>query len=242
MQPDALLATVPASTSALLASARALGLGANVPTCGGWRTRDLLEHQTRIFRYVTAIVDAGGPVKRPPLGGDDDPVEALGAACEALVQTLQALGPDAYAWNWSGGSMTGAFWCRRMAHEVAMHAVDAQLAAGETPAMAAELAADGIDELLTVILPLVTGRLEGDERAAVARIGTLHVHCTDVPGEWVVEPAPDSFAVRREHAKGDAALRGPALDLLLRISNRGGGGEVVGDPGVLERWAAAVRF
>jgi predicted lipid carrier protein YhbT len=126
-----------------------------------------------------------------------------------------------------------------MAHEAAMHAVDAQLAAGETAAMDPELAADGLDEMLTVLLHRIVTR---DAGAPFGSIGTLHVHCTDVDGEWLVEPGEDGFTVRREHAKGDAALRGPALDLLLRLYNRGDAGEVIGDPGVLERWASTVRF
>jgi predicted lipid carrier protein YhbT len=93
--------------------------------------------------------------------------------------------------------------------------------------------------MLMVLMPLVagSGRLEGLEG-----IGTLHVHVTDTAGEWLVEPAAGALTVTREHAKGDAALRGPAQDLLLRLYNRGDAGEVIGEVGVLDRWRAAVRF
>ena len=47
--------------------------------------------------------------------------------------------------------------------------------------------------------------------------------------------------VRREHAKGDAALRGPAAALLLRLWGRddsGGGIEVVGSEDAAAAWLA----
>jgi predicted lipid carrier protein YhbT len=73
-------------------------------------------------------------------------------------------------------------------------------------------------------------------------MGTLHVHCTDVEGEWLVTPVESGVDVLRAHAKGDAALRGPAADLLLRLHGRGEGGEVMGDPGVLDRFRSGFSF
>ena len=70
--------------------------------------------------------------------------------------------------------------------------------------------------------------------------GTLHVHCTDVEGEWTVDLA--SLDVARAHSKGDVALRGPAAEVLLHLLDRGDGGEVFGDATVLERWRTAFRF
>jgi uncharacterized protein (TIGR03083 family) len=241
MQPVELLATVPASTAALLASARAAGLDATVPSCEGWRTFDLVAHTAGVYRFVAASLEAGGPVSRktlPQTPEGEAAFDDLAEAAEAVVSRIRAVGPDGEAWNWSDEPNTGAFWHRRMAHEAAMHAVDAQLANGETPAMDAELAADGIDEMLTVLLSRVASR-GGDGWDS---IGSLHVHCTDVDGEWLVVSGPDGQHVSREHAKGDAALRGPAFDLLLRLYNRGEGGEVIGDASVLERWRTTVRF
>ena len=45
----------------------------------------------------------------------------------------------------------------------------------------------------------------------------MHLHCTDVEGEWIVQP---DGRVEPIHAKGDAALRGTASDLLLALYNR----------------------
>jgi predicted lipid carrier protein YhbT len=72
----------------------------------------------------------------------------------------------------------------------------------------------------------------------------LHIHCTDVAGEWLVVPDGEGFALTREHAKGDAAIRGAAADVLLALWGRRGvaaalGGaelDVVGDASVAEAW------
>jgi hypothetical protein len=45
----------------------------------------------------------------------------------------------------------------------------------------------------------------------------VHLHATDVAGEWFIEP---NGRVDRGHARGDVALRGTASDLLLALYNR----------------------
>ena len=50
---------------------------------------------------------------------------------------------------------------------------------------------------------------------AVADGATIHLHCTDVDGEWLLTGTAEGARVTREHAKGDVAARGSASDLLL---------------------------
>ena len=74
---------------------------------------------------------------------------------------------------------------------------------------------------------------------------TAHVHCTDTDGEWLVTfPAAGASELRREHAKGDVAFRGPAEGLLLylwgRVDAADAGVEVIGDDGVVARWRELV--
>ena len=72
--------------------------------------------------------------------------------------------------------------------------------------------------------------------------GSLHVHCTDVPGEWTIHPDGNGLAVSRQHGKGDAAMRGPASTLLLvlwgRLAADHGDIERFGDDAVLDAWTA----
>jgi hypothetical protein len=53
---------------------------------------------------------------------------------------------------------------------------------------------------------------------------TVHLHGTDEdqtePAEWLLRLTAAGCEVERAHAKGDAALRGPASDLLLAVWHR----------------------
>lgn len=109
---------------------------------------------------------------------------------------------------------------------------------GWIPQIEPDLAADGIDELLTVLLP-VKLKVGGTD---LLGLGSLHVHCTDVAGEWLLNAKDSGVEVTRAHDRGDGALRGPAADLLLRLSNRGDGGEVIGDAAVVASFTERFKF
>jgi hypothetical protein len=73
----------------------------------------------------------------------------------------------------------------------------------------------------------------------------VHLHRTDGDGEWLVtiDAAP---AIEHGHAKGDLAVRGPAVELLLWALGRGTGDqpavEVFGDAGLSDAWRTHVRI
>lgn len=82
--------------------------------------------------------------------------------------------------------------------------------------------------------------------AGLPFVGSVHLHCTDDDrpartGEWLVAGADGTLTLRREHAKGDAALRGQA-DALLAVL-RGEADldtiDVVGDAAVADRFLTA---
>ena len=99
----------------------------------------------------------------------------------------------------------------------------------------AELAADGIDEFLD-FLPR-----PGRARRGIPLSGSYHFHTTDVSGEWVVVFDDGAVTIRREHAKADVAVRGPASDLELFLYNRrdSDGLEIFGDPAAVAAWSEA---
>jgi predicted lipid carrier protein YhbT len=118
-----------------------------------------------------------------------------------------------------------------------VHRYDAETAAGTPTPVDAELAVDGIDEFLTVFVPRMGANFGpvGD--------ATVHVHCTDVDGEWLVACNDGEVAVTREHAKGDVAARGTASDLLLFLWGRVSADtlEVFGDADLLGRFGQAIK-
>lgn len=231
---------------AAVASAARRAPGAPIAGCPDWDMMGLVQHLSSVHRWVTETVRtrATARIRRTPLPEDSEEPEALvGAYEEGLTDLLDVLGrvdPDEPVWNWlDGGPGPSRFWHRRMAHETAVHRWDAQAAAGAPQPIQADLAADGIDELLALVA-VNLARNPLDEPA-----GSLHLHATDANGEWWLALGRDHIEQRREHAKADAAIRGPVSDLLLWLMNRespeSAGLDVFGDPVVLERWAT-VRF
>jgi hypothetical protein len=131
-------------------------------------------------------------------------------------------------WTWSEQKDV-AFIQRRMAQEAAVHRWDAQRAAGHTEPIDVELAVDGIDEFLEHFVDP-----PGEDHPG----GSVHLHAGDAEGEWWIAPGPGGWTVERAHRKGDAALRGPASDLLLALWRRVEPSEldVVGDAAVAARF------
>ena len=225
----------------MAAAARNAGLDSPVPTCPGWTVERLLDHTGKVLRVVGKVVETGGPVDgrllpRPPAGSLV--VQWFEEMAAATVAALAAMKPEDPLWNWANQPPVAAFWYRRMAHELAVHGADATIAAGQAPEIEPALAADGIDELLTVLLPAKAAMGGADLRG----LRTLHVHSTDVAGEWLVTPSASGLEVTRAHAKADAALRGAASDLLLRLCNRSSGGEVAGDEDVVTTFTERFTF
>jgi uncharacterized protein (TIGR03083 family) len=211
--------------AALAEAASAAGLDAGVPSCPLWSVTDLLGHIGRIHRWVAQLV-ATRTAERGAHWSEAVPPDArelqawFAGGVTLLADVLEEAGPDVAVWSWTPDA-TSAFWARRQAQETSIHRYDAQLAAGRPEPLTGELAADGIDELFAMVPSLPwAARLRGAGE-------TVHVHCTDRDGEWLVRLVPDGMVVTREHAKGDVAVRGTASDLQLFLYGRA-------DPEVLE--------
>jgi uncharacterized protein (TIGR03083 family) len=222
---------------------------APVAACPGWTVDKLVGHMGRIHTWVAQLVRSRTRERISsrlfPEGPEDNPELRLAWARERHAELLDALGDldeDEPIWTIAPAGMgTGRFWMRRQAHELALHRWDAQDAVGHSEPLHPELSADGIDELLSVFLPGLT-----ESTQQVSSDGaTMHVHCTDVEGEWLVRFTPDGAVTTAEHAKGDLAVRGSASDLYLLLWNRtriSSAVEAFGDTSLLDRWAEHVRI
>jgi uncharacterized protein (TIGR03083 family) len=227
--------------SRLADAARGVALDATVPSCPEWDVAKLVRHTGTAHRWSAAVVRTREPLshRQVDLELPADAValpDWLEASAAQLVTVLTAEDPATPCWSWTDDHRVG-FWSRRMAFETVVHAWDGRGVAGAPPPFAADLASDGIDEHLGN-LPFVLGEAAGGDDT------TLHVHCTDVPGEWLVRRSPEGLTVTREHAKADVALRGPASDLFLVVLGRVGteAVEVFGHPPAVATWRNLLHF
>ena len=247
MDQVAYLDVVVAQTGALAAAARTAGPDVTVPATPEWTMAKLVKHCGTTHRWARAVVETGAFANpgELDLGLPDAEAEYpdwIESGAAALVATMRAADPDAPTWSW-GNDPHVRFWTRRMAHETSIHRWDAESATGEQAPVARDLAVDGIDERLEHLVPSMEFNAAGAGPLSGAG-ETVHLHCTDADGEWLLRFGADDFTFTREHAKGDVALRGPASDLLLYLVGRGSldALEVHGDPGVLDAHAAIRTF
>lgn len=159
---------------------------AEVPSCADWSAADLAFHLGEVQDFWSQIVAHGlaGPddVAETERRPDDQLVAFLRTRTDALLAALAASDPADPCWSWSptGGTVGWVF--RRQAHEALVHRVDAEQTAGvPVTDPGVELAADGVDEMLGV---MVTGL---PEWATFAPDGLrVRLEATDAGREWVM--------------------------------------------------------
>jgi uncharacterized protein (TIGR03083 family) len=217
---------------------------APIPWCGDWTVQDCARHVGGLHRVAAGVIE-GRPTANfglfkslhPPKATDPGLGEWFAEGTVKLVEVLRRTPTDEACWSFWAPDQTVGFWSRRTAQETLVHRWDIEKAAGVDIAPTdPALAADGVDEYLDVFVAMVRG---GSSAPGAGE--TVHVHCTDAEGEWFLEfPGPGERTLRREHAKGDVAFRGPAEGLLLflwgRCSTEDAGVETVGDASLAARW------
>lgn len=220
---------------------RGADLSTPVPTCPGWDLARLVTHLGGIHRWAVQLVESRAQERVAPTKGERGPdlVEWL-AAGAIPVAGLAAANASDRMWAW-GKEQTVGFWSRRLVHETAIHYADAALALGVPVDIEAEIAADGIDELLDN-LPHATW----NEKTALLRgSGSLHFHGNSDGAEWMIELGDNGYSWHHGHAKGSVAVRGTTVDLYLLLYRRAGLAdagpagsrfEVFGDRAVAEHW------
>ncbi|HTV10257.1 MAG TPA: maleylpyruvate isomerase family mycothiol-dependent enzyme [Acidimicrobiales bacterium] len=209
----------------LVAAAEDAGLETAVPSCPGWRVRDLLAHMGGVHRWATSYIECGRPAEAteeeerayfaaPP---DSELLAWSRDGYQGLVAALGSAGAGLGCWTFLPAPTPLAFWARRQAHETSIHAVDAELAAGRAPMpFGAGFAVDGIDELVNGFFAR-PGR--GPRSEVPASLGVV----ADDVGErrsWVIQYGPEGAVRPGSVQVRHCELVGPASDLYLLLWNR----------------------
>jgi uncharacterized protein (TIGR03083 family) len=192
-----------------------------VPSCPDWSIADLVWHLGEVQWFWGTIIElrATDPSQaeagKPARPADYAELLAWGLAqVDRMTGLLEANPDDVAVWTWAleDADHNVGFIRRHQVQEAAVHRWDLQAAAtdGKPDPIAAEPASDSVDEFLAITLPWGV-----NEKKPLP--GSVHLHCTDADGEWLIDPVG---RLARAHAKGDVAVRATASDLLLALYNR----------------------
>jgi uncharacterized protein (TIGR03083 family) len=211
-------------------------LDERVPTCPDWTGADLVVHMAEVFLHKTETLRQGAwPTPWPPdLGAD--PLGALDDTYRQLVGEFAARSPSDRSLTWYEPDQTVGFWLRRMAQETVIHRLDAELAAGvaHTP-IPADLAEDGIDELLTCFLAYASVEYPDEFGEHLPECDGRTVQIDTGGAGWQVQLGPTEITVERGQSDPEAGVFGEP-GAVLRWMWRRTGDEAVQLDG--NRWVA----
>jgi uncharacterized protein (TIGR03083 family) len=224
-----------------IVTAASMGLDDDVPACDGWTVADLVHHISRVYVRVAHIASTRA-TEAPPdafVVPDGDPVEVLRDVLDDVVSALSECDADTPIWNWSNTTPHVAmFWARRMAHESSVHRFDAQAAHGVMQPIDAELASDGIDELIDVMAPRVYSR-----DGVTGPTGTVRMQSSD-GDTWLLRLEPDGPHRIEVLNAPDVVVSGTSNALLLAAYSRidWTALELSGDADLLKQWSSEMNF
>ena len=195
-------------------------MDAPVPACPDWSVLDLTVHLGNVHSWAASVLETGcsadvlqdAPVSHRPRRV----AEWYEGRAEDLYAVLRATPSDRPCWNFAFGDGVAGFWHRRQVHETVMHGVDLAAAAGVPERLPAALAADGIDEALTVFLHRMHSRGHPATLSAPIVLRAL-----DTGDAWTVAPgaAGESPLVTPSPSAGDL-VEAPAGILLKLLWKR----------------------
>jgi uncharacterized protein (TIGR03083 family) len=201
------------SLGSRLAGAAEGALDAPVPTCPGWTVEDVVRHVAQVYEHKIASTELQHvPDPWPPAWpADRDPVGWVRDAHARLLAMFHMHRPDDPSPTWWPDDQTVGFWARRMAHETAIHLADVEGVSGSVTPLPSELALDGIDEILTIMLA----------------------------GDWSEAPSPESAGQRVAVIGGDRAWVVALEPTEIEVGEGSGDGvsaTVGGDPSNVDLW------
>lgn len=169
------------------------GPSAAVATCPGWDVLRLVQHVGRMYALASTALqqdEAAVPRVPHPPAGFDDALAWWDQQYAELAENLSDSDPAEPVWSYFRGG-TPESWLRRMTHETAVHRLDAEHAGSRLGpggvhelVFDPQLAADGVDEVLDVLVP---AHEEWDDHDLQGRV---LLHAADAERSWLVEFQP----------------------------------------------------
>lgn len=217
LPPERYLELLRADAARLTELARR-GLDAPVPSCPDWRVDDVVRHVAAVYLHKVECMrrNAAPDPWPPPDLGSRSTLPLLDESLQALLMELEQRGTDSPSATWWPADQTSGFWYRRMAQETAVHRVDAELAYDEVTPIAADLAVDGVDEVLVIMLGGPWYEPDETPQRWSARVRTGDRSWTVRLDRGVITVAPDAAA----DAEAEAEVSGEPNDLLLWLWGR----------------------
>jgi uncharacterized protein (TIGR03083 family) len=193
-------------------------VAAPVPTCPGWTVADALNHTAEVYEHKIAAIEGRGTKPDPwppqwPAGRD--PREWFADAHARIVALLEKTDPADPSWTWWPDDQTAGFWVRRMAQETAVHRVDVQSAYGAPGPVDADLAVDGVDEVLVMMLSGDWSSLPQPDLNGTVAVATGG-------RTWRVAMMPEEVTVEESDGDAEATVSGEPGDVLLWLWGRAG--------------------
>jgi uncharacterized protein (TIGR03083 family) len=206
-------------------------LSSPIPRSPGWRVETVFDHLGRgvglgrvaalgaspddnVFEIMGAAIPA--PTRGLPA------LDLFASAMQAYVDLLASLDPSRPCATYSGRGEV-AFWIRRDAIELALHAGDVADALGIAYDVGSTRASDAIDDAIEFVLPMA-----------------LHVLGRPAPAPCRLTPSDAPPRVLGEGAAAIASLSGSAYLLLLALWGRGDAA-IDGDVAVARAWTSLVE-
>lgn len=235
---DTTLQMIQREGEALIAAAQTHAT-AQVRACPEWNATELAIHTAGVHRRVAHW--CAGRLQQPERWPDHAPADLTApwdwcrAGLDLVVGALRDIGPEESVWTWTDRK-NGGFYHRRMLHETVVHRWDAQDAAGTPSPIDAEVATDGVNELMDVGM-----RYRGDGSPLDYPEGDVLLERTDGTDRWRLRAMDGTLLVGRNGDAGtsaDATVQGLAEDLLLWLWGRRGHVTISGEDDIAAAWSA----
>ncbi|MGA8211032.1 MAG: maleylpyruvate isomerase family mycothiol-dependent enzyme, partial [Nocardioidaceae bacterium] len=164
-----------------------------VPGCPGWSVRELVLHLGNMHAWAATIVETGRCAAEQN-DAPRSPRSSRGARANRAAQWYRGKAEDLYevlrhappaqpCWTVVDPDGVAGFWARRQLHETTVHLVDLDSACGRATVLDPVVCADGVDEVLAVLLP---GRSRQGRPVLLDR--PLALVATDTPDRWLLTP------------------------------------------------------